>query len=258
MAAPLTALGMLCLQGVPGAQGVLERSRQHLELTVLPGGVWRYYANIPWDCDDTAMCALALGLDDPIVAQTVVSLESARTDSGMFFTWPDFPREGQALDAVANAHVVAVLGPAGVDIARAVESLTDVVARGAEVENCCYYPDPLDIHMAISRAVGVGVRELAPALEQAGRRAVERLQEPASAYRMAQALVVALASGQPPGALLDAGERLAGMQGHDGFWMPETLFTASSTRDYGGLILYTSNAVTTALCAKALTLLEQT
>lgn len=251
MAPPLTALGMLCLDGVPGAQSVLNRSRQHLELTVLPGGVWRYYANIPWDSDDTAMCALALGAHDPIVADTRVSLAAARTASGRFLTWPTWPPDQQGVDAVANAHVVAVLG-ATPDTADAVGWLTGLVEQEAEVDNCCYYPDPLDLHMAVARAVAAGVEGLRPALVLAGRRAVGRLADTTSAYRLAQMVVVALASGIPPSHLGEAGQRLADMQDRDGFWAAETLFYAVSTREFGGRALYTSQAVTTALCARAL------
>lgn len=255
MAAPLTALGMLCLRGVPGAHTVLDRSREHLVRTVLPGGVWRYYANITWDCDDTAMCALALGVDDPIVADTPATLARARTEQGLFYTWPDLPRDRQALDAVANAHVVAVLGPSG-PIGETVAWLTRLVEAQTEVEHCCYYPDPLDTHMAIGRAVAAGVDTLDPALQMASARAVRRLDEPLSAYRAAQALVVALSGGVPAAALFEAGARLASMQTTDGLWHPDVLFTAVSTREFGGLAQYTSAAVTTALCAKALTMLE--
>lgn len=254
IAAPLTALGMLCLPAVPGSAGLLARSRQHIEATVLPGGVWRYYANIPWDCDDTAMCALALGDSNPTLADTRTSLTAAVTEDGRFYTWPDYPRQGQALDAVANAHVVAVLGPDG-PVGGAVRWLDDVVARGAEVASCCYYPDPLDTHMAIGRAVEAGVEALLPALRTAGDRARQRLRGPLPDYRLAQAIVVARLAGIPAADLLEPGARLAAVQGADGFWQPEALYTAVVTKDYGGLALYTSTAVTTALCARALAML---
>ena len=72
LAAPVTALGMLALAGVPlpGVPELLARSGRHLELTVLPGGLWRYYANIPPDTDDSAMCALAPHCSSSIFAPT--------------------------------------------------------------------------------------------------------------------------------------------------------------------------------------------
>lgn len=251
VSAPLTALGMLCLRGVPGAEVVLERSRQHLALTVQPGGVWRYYANIPWDIDDTCMCALALGLDDPLLSETATSLVGAVRADGLFATWPTWPHAQQGLDAVANAHLVAVLGDVPVT-ARAIAWLNEVVRAEVEVDSCSYYPDPLDLHMAISRAVVAGVQALQPALELAAPRAMARLEADAPAHRMAQAICIALAGGVAPADLVGAAARLADKQGADGFWPVEVLFTAVNTEDYGGLNLYTSQAVSTALCAQAL------
>jgi hypothetical protein len=257
MAPPLSALGMLCLAGVPGSGAVLARSAEHLRLTVLPGGVWRYYANIAWDTDDTAMCALALGPTHALANDTRRSLQNARGEDGLFLTWPLTPPHEQGVDAVANAHVVAALGPDPLT-AHAVDWLLGLVSEGTETAHCCYYPDPLDTHMAIGRAVAAGVEALVPALTMAAPRAVARLEDRRlPSYRRAQAILVALAGGVPAPDLRSAADVLAQQQQGDGFWAPEALYTAVSTQDVGGLALYTSRAVTTALCARALVAVQR-
>lgn len=254
LAAPLTALGVLALLGldVPGVEEVIRRSREHIERTVRPGGVWRYYANIPPDTDDTAMCALALGLDHPLVRdRTAAALEATRLENGLFPTWFE-PGWNPVVDAVPNAHVVAVIGPAPATDA-AVAWLLDVAESGREVASSTYYPDPLDLHVALTRAVAAGVEALGPAVESAARRALGRLRgEAMSPYRIAQAVVVAASGSRPPGCeAAEAARRLIELAGPDGTWPAETLFVCGNL-DRPGLRHYQSEAVVTALCVRAL------
>ena len=254
LSAPLTALGILALRDLPlaGVDEIVRRSREHIELTVQPGGLWRYYANIPPDTDDTAMCALALGLDHPLVrGQTAASLAATRLADGRFPTWFE-PGWTPAIDAVPNAHVVAVIGH-GPATAAAIAWLLEVVASGQEVAKSLYYPDPLDLHLALTRAVAAGVDALRPAMEIAALRARERLCGGGlSPYRMAQALVVAAASANPGVAeLREAAALLAHQAEPGGGWPADTLYVAGNT-ELGGLWHYQSWAVVTALCVRAL------
>lgn len=258
LAAPLTALGVLALRGlsVAGADAIVERSLEHVERTVRPGGLWRYYANIPPDTDDTAMCALALGLDHPVVReQTVASLAATRGVDGRFPTWLE-AGWSPVFDPVPNAHVVAVLGPGPVTDA-AVEWLLDVVAAGREAAESAYYPDPLDLHVALTRAVGAGVEALRPAVERGAGRAVERLHAgELSPYRIAQAVVVAASASRPDRRLLrEAAGRLVELAGPDGSWPSDQLFVARNTAG-PGLWRYRSWTVVTALCVRALAVAE--
>lgn len=254
MAAPLTALGMLALAGVPHprAAAVTTRSAEHLLLTIRPGGLWRYYANIPPDTDDTAMCALALGPGHPeVLSITRSSLLGLHRPDGRFPTWFE-PGWQPAVDAVANAHVVAVLGPE-LAPAATVGWLLDVVARAAEVEHCSYYPDPLDLHVALVRGVGQGVASLLPAVELAADRARDRLAGSAhlTPYRVAQAMVV-LAAGDPGApALSQAVPKLLDSQRPDDRWPADTLFTAGNSAG-PGTWHYRSWLVVTAMCVRAL------
>ncbi len=251
---PLTALGVLALRDlpVPGVPEVIRRSREHIERTVLPGGLWRYYKNIPPDTDDTAMCALALGRDHPAVhGRTAASLAATRLDDGRFPTWFE-PGWNPVVDAVPNAHVVAVLGP-GPATDAAVAWLLEVVESGREAASSAYYPDPLDLHLALTRAVEAGVDALRPAVETAASRARDRLRTDAlSPYRTAQALAVAAAgSGRGGRAPDEAAQRLVERAGPDGTWPAETLFVAGNTAR-PGLWHYQSWAVVTAMCVRAL------
>ena len=251
---PLTALGVLALRDLPvsGIPEVIRRSREHIERTALPGGLWRYYRNIPPDTDDTAMCALALGLDHPVVrGRTAASLAATRLDDGRFPTWFE-PGWNPVVDAVPNAHVVAVVGP-GPATDAAVAWLLGVVESGREAASSAYYPDPLDLHLALTRAAEAGVEALRPALETAASRALDRLRtEALSPYRTAQALVVAASASLPGGSIpAGAARRLVELAGPDGAWPAETLFVAGNT-DRSGLWHYQSWAVVTAMCVRAL------
>jgi hypothetical protein len=245
---PLTALGILALTGTPDSGTVIDRSRQHLRLTVRPGGMWRYYADIPVDTDDSAMCALALGPDDPILTETRATLTSLTRPDGLFPTWFE-PGWTPCVDAVANAHIVAVLG-SGPATGAAVGWLHEVVHDAREVESCVFYPDPLDVHMAIGRAYAAGVAELRPAVDIAADRALDRLsRNDLSAYRLAQAIVVATSAGESD--VDDAKDRLRALRQDDGTWPADTLYVAGNTR-HGGLWQYQSWAVVTALAIRAL------
>ena len=258
LAPPLTALGVLALQGVPlaGVADLLSLSHNHLRLTMLPGGLWRYYANIPPDTDDSAMCALALAdADRESVALTRASLTATRLPNGLFPTW-FAPGWSPVVDPVPVAHVVALLG-SGQSTDEAVAWLTTVVADAREVTESAYYPDPLDTHVAISRAVARGVSGLRSALDQAQERAVERLLAPAaeSAYRTAQALVVIESMrGRSAQAARTCGrDRLLAARLTDGTWPTHTLFEAGNSTG-PGRYLYQSWAIVGALCVRALTL----
>ena len=254
ISAPLTALGILALRDLPlaGMDEIVRRSREHIERTVQPGGLWRYYANIPPDTDDTAMCALALGLNHLLVrGQTADSLAATRLANGRFPTWFE-SGWSPVIDAVPNAHVVAVIGP-GPTTDAAIAWLIEVVATGSEAAASTYYLDPLDLHMALTRAVAAGVEALQPTVEIAAARALERLRRGGlSPYRMAQALVVAAVSANPGVTdLSEAATRLAQCSEPDGGWPADTLYVAGNT-ELGGLWHYQSWAVVTALCVRAL------
>jgi hypothetical protein len=211
--------------------------------------MWRYYADIPADTDDSAMCALALGPHHPLRTATCTALAATVLPDGRFPTWLE-PGWDPAVDAVANAHVVAVLGEGEVTAA-AVDWLREVVATGREVASCAFYVDPLDVHLAGRRAVEAGVGSLQPALEVAAERAQVRLAAGGlSPYRAAQALLVAGSEVEP--SVLDAtrAELLAARE-ESGTWPRETMFVAGRT-DAPGRWLYQSWAVVTALCARAL------
>jgi hypothetical protein len=246
---PITAMGILALRGVPEAGDIIARSVQHLELTVLPGGMWRYYANIPPDTDDSAMCALALGQSHPLVAQTRATITSTLLPDGRFPTWYE-PEWAPAVDVVPNANIVALLGEV-TETAAAIDWLLDIVAAGREVESSPFYLDALDVHLAIRRAVDAGVEPLRPALSSAVERAVDRLKSgELSPYRTAQALVVAGTTTDT--AIRDAATRsLLRSRSADGTWSRETLFVAART-DAPGRWLYQSWSVVTALCTRAL------
>jgi hypothetical protein len=253
----LSALGILALQGVehPLATAIIERSRDHVRSTVLPGGLWRYFANIPPDVDDSAICALSLG-DEEATERTRESLLHVQLESGIFPTWFE-PGWKPAVDSVANAHAVAWIGECD-RTGIAIGWLTGLVNAGEEHRASVYYPDTLDLHVAITRAVRRGVTGLTSARILAAERAIERLADPSlSAHRIAQAVIVAAESPVAQNIPSEIATRLLSLQGSDGTWDPETLYAALST-DGVSVIQYRSRLVTTALCIAALSLIPAT
>jgi hypothetical protein len=246
---PITAMGMLAVQGLAEADDLLARSRMHLELTVLPGGMWRYYANIPPDTDDSAMCALALGPRHLIAEQTRATIAATVLPDGRFPTWFE-PGWHAAVDAVPNANIVALLGEVE-ETAAAVEWLVTVIETGHEVQSSLFYIDALDLHLAIRRAVDAGVTSLRSSLAIAQERARQRIAAGGlSPYRCAQAVAVAQGTLDQP--LRDSAHAaLLDTRTPDGTWPRETLFVAARA-DGPGRCLYQSWSVVTALCARAL------
>ncbi len=254
IAPPLTALGVLALRGLllDGVEDLVKRSLPHITKTELPGGLWRYYANIPPDTDDSALCALALRPEYPLVSlRTACSLVARRLPDGRFPTWFE-PGWEPVVAAVTNAHAVALIGP-GPETDAAVAWLLEVVASGTEVPSSAYYPDPLDLHLALTRAVESGVVALRPAVALAARNAADRLRRGNLApYRIAQAVLVADGGSRLPERLRsDAARQLADQVQSDGGWPADTLFVARRSEGEG-FWHYQSRAVVTALCLRAL------
>jgi hypothetical protein len=181
----------------------------------------------------------------------------------LFPTWIE-PGWEPVVDSVANAHIVGVLG-SGEATDAACEWLNDLVRHEREVASSAYYRDPLDLHVALTRAVAHGgLPLLGPAVQVAAQRALQRLSSDPHllGYRRAQAMVV-LAAAREIGVVEESpshitevlhasGRELLDQRDVEGRWASGCLFVAGNTKA-PGYWEYESWAVTTALCVRALT-----
>ena len=160
----VAGLGLLALRECddPVAARLRLRTRTFLHACMDYPGVWRYWPRLPPDVDDTAICSLAAG---PhlwlLLARNVELLLACRDRAGRFRTWMAGPEQVSAalnpVDSVVNANVVAYLGDRP-ETRAAQRWLATLVADGSERDLALrYYPDPIDLYVALARA-----RSLAP------------------------------------------------------------------------------------------------
>ena len=173
----IVALGAVSLDtcGHPDAAPMAARSRAYLHDVVEPGQLWRYIHFVPPDTDDTAICSLATGPHAAPLAN-VESILAQRDGAGRFRTWIPTPTDPVKLfneaDPVVNANIVAYLGDRP-ETRPALNWLREVgVGTSAQIADTIhYYPDPLDLDIALARAGELQ----APLLAELRRPAVDRI-----------------------------------------------------------------------------------
>ena len=162
----ITALGMLSLQSLrenSAAQKLHARSREFLLARAESPGVWRYSDRLPPDLDDTALCTLAVGAHPwALFSDRHIQIAlTCRNSHGRFRTWI-LPRRiyRQSLpaahhtDSVVNANALAWLGVRAQTEAAA-RWLTELVESGDEKNSSYYYPEVVDLHIAMARAAAI-------------------------------------------------------------------------------------------------------
>ena len=255
----IAALGVLALAEAPGADRLRATGRTWLAGRMEYPGVWRYWRTLPPDCDDTAVCSLAVGPHPWILfGGNVERMLALRDEAGRFPTWM-VPRRNTSswfrndYDAVVNANVLAYVGdhPDTRGAQRWVEGLIEQETVGAEAA-LVHYADPMDLYAAAARASALArpvLARISPALVS---RIEERLAGAADVLRTAQGLTAL--------ALLDAGEdlqqaagateRLVDAQRADGGW--GECLAWKDERTPGFPVGFASEALTAASCIEAL------
>lgn len=269
------------------ARELVARAVAYIRSERVEPGVWRFWnarhanSRFVWaDADDTACAAHALALAGDPSAAARWMLTVNRDGAGRFFTWfaPRLCltsrlgywrrtlgdssvarllsfRRTQAryddVDAVVNANVVAFLGPCA-ESERAVDYLIGVVRQGSEASSDKWYPEPVSLYHAVSRARAAGVsrfdevRELIAMRVEAA--AAANGQIGADELQTALGMVTWQNFGwETPLSRLSA-DYLLRRQLPDGGWSAKPFH-------YGGrhrMTCWASRALTTALCVQAL------
>ena len=256
----VAGLGLLALRECddPVAARLRLRTRTFLHACMDYPGVWRYWPRLPPDADDIAICSLAAG---PhlwlLLARNVELLLACRDCAGRFRTWMAGPEKVSAglnpVDSVVNANVVAYLGDRPETRAAQCWLATLVVDGSARDLALRYYPEPIDLYVALARA-----RSLAPPvfarLRPALAARILSCRQPEGGFgdvmRTAQALTALhrLRAADRAEVVRPALGRLLAAQRSDGGW-PECLAWLGQP---GTALGFGSEALTTACCVEAL------
>ena len=262
----ITALGMLSLQTLhenPAAQKLRARSREFLLARAESPGVWRYSDRLPPDLDDTALCTLAVGAHPwALFSDRHIQIAlTCRNSHGRFRSWI-LPRRlyRQSLpaahhtDSVVNANALAWLGVRAQTEAAA-RWLTELVESGDEKNSSYYYPEVVDLHIAMARAAAIN----APLFADLRATLIARLREwlareSDDIARVAQTLSALHMLGVNFGgdAEFDATiRRVLDAQRDDGSW-DKNLLWRGPVPPAPPSLGYASEALSTAFCVEAL------
>jgi hypothetical protein len=266
-----TALILVAVAGIRGAEAVVSRGADFIEAQVLRFGVWKYSEHYgggyPPDLDDTSMACLALRLAGRAVPDKTHAFLANRNREGLFFTWLS-PRlrwlrdprmwliaaarwrhpfvhyrtfrvagaREDDLDAVVNANVLYSLGrtPATEPV---IAFLLRVLREGTEGRADKWYDNPLIIWYFISRALRRAGADARALLLERLRSATAR-----TPLEHAAAASVLLDCDAPAGAHIDA---IVEAQLDTGGW-PRAMVYSDETDGRG------SESLTTAFCLEAL------
>ncbi len=262
----VSALCVLALEssGEARAREICAASRAYLVDTIEYPGLWRYYRHLPQDLDSTALCSLVTGAHPWILlGRNVPPILSSRDGEGRFMTWilaedePDIvSRFRIEADPVVNANVIAYLGDRP-ETERAQRWLEAMVAGGRVGGSSKWYPDPVAIYYAVSRAMMRAPPALAglrPILSDRILGLRDETGEFGNILHTAQAVSALYGVGGLE--RIDAKrqvDRFRNSQREDGSW-PELLAFGDQSLKWGtvGQIGHGSEAVTTAFCIEAL------
>lgn len=234
-----------------------EKTLAFLRATKEPTNLWRYARFVPPDADDTSICSLALAADGPTASHA--ALTSGPVDAeGRFLTWMPGPEDAVTLfnepDAAVNANVIACLGDR--DETRAAHRwIEGLIAASPDEQKQAlhYYPEPLDLYVAIARASEVQGPMLAPLREPVLRQLLA-CQDPTGLFvdvlRTAQTLSALdrLGALGRPDVVRPAVRGLLAAQRADGAWPACLAWIGGPGQPFG----FEAETLTTACCIEAL------
>ncbi len=262
----VSALCVLALENCNDTRAKALRSatKEYLADTIEYPGLWRYYRHLPMDLDSSSLCSLVIDSHPWILlGRNVPKMLANRDDEGRFMTWvledgePDVVSSFRIeADPVVNANVIAYLGDHP-ETRAAQQWLKALIASGRLKGSSKWYPDPVSIYYATTRAMA----RAQPAFGQLG----SILEDQILGLRDEQGdFENILQAAQAVSALDNIGrlecidtkhhaERIINSQREDGSW-PEILAFGDQTLRWGlvGQIGHGSESLTSAFCIEAL------
>ena len=251
------------------AQSIYRRTKRYIADTIEYPGLWRYYRHLPNDLDSTSLCSLVLNTHPwTLLRRNLATILRNRDENGLFLTWIHTDDDPEVVspfrieaDPVVNANLIAYLGDRS-ETKEAQRWLTDSITDGSLVGASKWYPDPVAVFYAISRAmvfVPTIFQQLRPKLIEQILDLRDRSGRFQNALQTAQA-VSALYNIESLNEI-DVGlqlETIIGMQREDGSW-PEILAFGDQSLNWGpfGQIGHASESVTGAFCVEALERLDE-
>ncbi len=262
----VSALCVLALENSNDARAktLCAATREYLADTIEYPGLWRYYRHLPQDLDSSSLCSLVIDTHPwVLLRRNVLRMLANRDEEGRFMTWVLEDGEPEVVsrfrieaDPVVNANVIAYLGDHS-ETRAAQRWLEALIASGRIEGSSKWYPDPVSIYYATSRAM---IRAQ-PAFGQLGSVLEDRI----LGLRDGQGnFENTLQAAQAVSALDNIGrlecidtkhhaETIISSQREDGSW-PEILAFGDQTLRWGlvGQIGHGSESLTSAFCIEAL------
>ncbi|MCY4130307.1 MAG: hypothetical protein OXG15_13830 [Gammaproteobacteria bacterium] len=246
------------------AQSIYRRTKRYIADTIEYPGLWRYYRHLPNDLDSTSLCSLVLNTHPwTLLRRNVATILRNRDENGLFLTWIHTDDDPEVVspfrieaDPVVNANLIAYLGDRS-ETKEAQRWLTGSITDGSLVGASKWYPDPVAVFYAISRAmvfVPTIFQQLRPKLIEQILDLRDRSGRFQNALQTAQAVsaLYNIESLNEIDVSLQL-ETIIGMQRDDGSW-PEILAFGDQSLNWGpfGQIGHASESVTGAFCVEAL------
>lgn len=262
------ALALACSQEEL-AQSIYHRTKRYIEDTIEYPGLWRYYRHLPNDLDSTSLCSLVLESHPwVLLRRNVATILRNQDENGLFLTWIHADDDPEVVapfrieaDPIVNANLIAYLGDRP-ETKAAQRWLEDSIVDGSVIGNSKWYPDPVSVYYATSRAmvyVPTIFRRLRPVLierildlrDQSGRfeNALQTAQAVSALYNIESLKEIDVHRQL---------EAIISMQRDDGSW-PEVLAFGDQSLNWGtfGQFGHASESVTGAFCVEALERLDQ-
>jgi hypothetical protein len=255
----LQALGQLPPELREGLQGTMKRALDFVAEEQGPDGLWQYWTKasprrslVPPDLDDTSCASWILARSGRGFKDSRALIAANRDAQGRFLTWVGTADGDNDVDGVVNANVVLYLGN-GPETAAACEYLSGLIESPESELGSWYYPDPLALDYAVSRAAWHGVEALRSCRERLLTRVSDRCgagagrQDPLSSALAAATLMncdaeVDLLDGQV--------DLIIASQCQDGSW-PRLAFYSGPRPPLPRSVWFGSEELTTALCLEA-------
>jgi hypothetical protein len=252
----LQALNELPAADLEGLDGTIERALGFLSGEQDEQGLWRYWTKlnpkrslVPPDLDDTSCASWTLARYGRHARDCSALVAANRDGRGRFLTWVGPPEEDNDVDGVVNANVILYLGGRP-ESARACEYLRSLIESPESELGSWYYPDPLALDHAVSRAAYHGEGPLRDCREHLLTRVSDRCAtRPRARDPLSSALAAAtLLNCEAEVELLDEQvDHILGTQCGDGSW-PRLAFYSGPRPPLPRSVWFGSEELTTALC----------